>query len=102
MLDTVDSKSKSNPSTTEVPKGRGTEESELGGPKMAQMLFAAVTASDELLNPPSEYVDPPMERRMAFPYVDWHSAMSALNVVRSRNTLSIRYNLPNLGAREKA
>lgn len=54
MLDTVDSKSKSNPSTTEVPKGRGMEESEPAGPKIDQMLFAAVTAAEELLKPPSE------------------------------------------------
>lgn len=54
MLETVDSKSKSNPSITAVPKGRGTVEPEVLGPKIAQMLFAAVTAAEELLKPPSE------------------------------------------------
>jgi hypothetical protein len=54
MLETVDSKSKSNPSITAVPKGRGTVEPEVLRPKIAQMLFAAVTAAEELLKPPSE------------------------------------------------
>lgn len=53
MFDTVDSKSKSNPSTTALPNGRGAEELEEYGPKSAQMLFAAVTAAEEVLKPPS-------------------------------------------------
>jgi hypothetical protein len=85
MLETVDSKSKSNPSTTEVPKGRGIDVFEVAGPKIDQMLSAAEIASAEVLKPPSEYVDPPTERRIVFPYVDWHSAISALRVVRPRH-----------------
>jgi len=54
ILDTVDSKSKSNPSTTDCPKGRGMEESDPAGPKIDQMLFAADTAAEELVKPPSE------------------------------------------------
>ena len=53
MLLTVVSKSKSKPSTKDDPKGRSAEEPDCSGPKMAQMLFAAVTASSEEENPPS-------------------------------------------------
>jgi hypothetical protein len=53
MLLTVDSKSKSKPSITEPPKGRGTELPETSGPKMDHRLFAAATASAEVENPPS-------------------------------------------------
>ena len=63
----MDSKSKSKPSITEVPKGRGTEDDELEGPKIAHILFAAVTASSDELKPPSLYVDPPTESRIVLP-----------------------------------
>jgi len=66
MFCTVDSKSKSNPSITEFPKGRGAEE-EVEGPKIAQILFAAVTAAADELKPPSVYVDPPTESRIVLP-----------------------------------
>jgi hypothetical protein len=66
MFCTVDSKSKSNPSMTELPNGRGTED-EVEGPKIDQILFAAVTAASEEEKPPSVYVDPPMESRIVLP-----------------------------------
>lgn len=52
MLDTVVSKSKSKPSITAEPKGRGTEAPVLG-PKMDQRFVAAVTAAAEVEKPPS-------------------------------------------------
>jgi hypothetical protein len=52
MFETLDSKSKSKPSMTDEPKGRGDEE-EVRGPKMDHMLFAAVTAAAEEEKPPS-------------------------------------------------
>jgi hypothetical protein len=52
MFETLDSKSKSKPSMTDEPKGRGDEE-EVRGPKIDQMLFAAVTAAAEEEKPPS-------------------------------------------------
>ena len=67
MLETVDSKSKSKPSITELPKGRGEDEPETGGPKMDQRLLAAVTAAAEEEKPPSLYVEPPTDRRIVFP-----------------------------------
>jgi hypothetical protein len=54
MLETVDSKSKSKPSMAEEPKGRLTEEPDTEGPKMAQILLAAVTAEVGSEKPPSE------------------------------------------------
>jgi hypothetical protein len=54
MLDTLDSKSKSNPSITDDPKGRLTEDPATWGPKIDQMLFAALIADVESENPPSE------------------------------------------------
>ena len=53
MLETVDSKSKSKPSMTALPKGRLTFEPGWTGPNMAQMLFAALIAVWESGNPPS-------------------------------------------------
>ena len=67
MLETVDSKSKSKPSTTLVPNGRGDDELDEEGPKIDQMLLAAVTAAEDELKPPSVYVAPPMESRIVLP-----------------------------------
>ena len=53
MLETLDSKSKSKPSMAEEPKGRLTVEPDPCGPKMAQMLLAALTAEVESEKPPS-------------------------------------------------
>lgn len=65
-METVDSKSKSNPSITALPNGRGTVVS-VRGPKIFQMFVAAVTAAAEVEKPPSVYVAPPTERRMVLP-----------------------------------
>jgi hypothetical protein len=54
ILETPDSKSKSKPSIAADPKGRLTEDPAACGPKMAQMLFAALTADVESEKPPSE------------------------------------------------
>lgn len=70
MFVTVLSKSKSKPSTTEVPKGRGELEPDWTGPKMDHILVAAVTAAAEEEKPPSVYVAPPKDSRIVFPYVD--------------------------------
>jgi hypothetical protein len=67
MLETDDSKSKSKPSITELPKGRGAALPACLGPKMDQMLLAAATAAASELKPPSEYVAPPTESRIVFP-----------------------------------
>lgn len=77
MLLTVDSKSKSKPSTADVPNGRGAVELAEYGPKMAQMFVATAVAAAAVLKPPSVYVAPPIESRIVLPYVVWHSAMSA-------------------------
>jgi hypothetical protein len=67
MLLTVVSKSKSKPSMTDVPKGRGTSLPDTCGPKIDHKLFAAATASAEVENPLSVYVDPPIESRIVVP-----------------------------------
>jgi hypothetical protein len=66
MFCTVDSKSKSKPSMTVCPNGRG-EELPVSGPKILQRLVAAVTAAADDEKPPSVYVEPPTERRIVFP-----------------------------------
>ena len=53
MLDTPDSKSKSKPSMTALPKGRLAFEPDLTGPKIDQRLLAALTAEVESVKPPS-------------------------------------------------
>ncbi len=68
MFETLVSKSKSKPSMTEFPNGRGDEP--VLGPKIDQMLLAAAIAAADDEKPPSVYVAPPIERRMVFPYVD--------------------------------
>ena len=64
VLETVLSKSKSKPSMTAVPKGRGTVDPDCTGPNMAQSNSAAAVASAAEAKPPSVYVAPPTERRM--------------------------------------
>ncbi len=54
MLETLDSKSKSKPSIAADPKGLLTAEPATWGPKIAQILFAALTAVVESEKPPSE------------------------------------------------
>lgn len=53
MFEAVLSRSKSKPSTTEVPNGRVTVEPDCTGPNIAHTLFAAVTAAAEVEKPPS-------------------------------------------------
>lgn len=48
-----DSKSKSKPSTTELPNGRGPVLVAVLGPKIDQMVVAADVAAEEEGNPPS-------------------------------------------------
>lgn len=48
-----DSKSKSKPSMEAEPKGRFTVGEDVWGPKMAQMLLAALMAEVESVKPPS-------------------------------------------------
>ena len=69
MFETGASKSKSKPSITESPNGRGEVPPGVLGPKIDQILFAAETAAPVEPNPPSVYVAPPIERTMVFPYV---------------------------------
>lgn len=76
MLETVASKSKSNPSTTASPKGRRAELLE-SGPKVSQINWAPAVAASVEVNPPSEYVAPPIERRIVLPAA-WHVLMSSL------------------------
>jgi hypothetical protein len=52
MLETVDSKSKSKPSTVALPKGRRVE-ALVGGPKVCQMVLAPAMAAESLVKPPS-------------------------------------------------
>lgn len=66
MLLTLLSKSKSKPSTTALPKGRGAPLLVLG-PNIEKMLSAAAVAAADDAKPPSEYVAPPMESRIVFP-----------------------------------
>jgi hypothetical protein len=67
MLETVLSKSKSKPSITALPNGRGELLPATLGPKMDQMFVAAAVAAAVEENPPSVYVAPPIERRMVLP-----------------------------------
>jgi hypothetical protein len=53
MFETVDSKSKSKPSITALPNGRGAVLPATLGPKMAQILFAAAVAAAVEEKPPS-------------------------------------------------
>jgi hypothetical protein len=53
VLVTVDSKSKSKPSITAAPNGRGADEPGFFGPKIAQMLLAADMAAEAEGKPPS-------------------------------------------------
>ena len=63
----MDSKSKSKPSITALPKGRGAVLPEVLGPKIDQMFVAAAAAAAEEGKPPSVYVAPPIERRIVLP-----------------------------------
>jgi hypothetical protein len=53
VLLTVDSKSKSKPSTAEDPKGRSAEDEDCCGPNVVQIRFAAEIALEEEGKPPS-------------------------------------------------
>lgn len=75
------SKSKSKPSTLEVPKGRSAFEDLFSGPKVAQSLVALSMAAEDEGKPPSVYVAPPSERRTVLP-LDWQALMSSLGIVR--------------------
>ncbi len=66
---TVVSKSKSNPSITALPKGRGTEELAAQGPKYDQISSALLAASADEEKPLSGVVAPPRESRIVLPYV---------------------------------
>ena len=67
MFETVLSKSKSNPSMTALPNGRGAVFPATLGPKIDQILVAAAVAAAEEEKPPSVYVAPPIERRIVLP-----------------------------------